>query len=89
MRSWPNFKVLAHHSPGCTEDKHENFIQYSLTSNRDLNLGLPEYEAGMSTTSARRSVSRMLSPIASKRDRRYLTVRSMYTFNNKCFKILL
>jgi hypothetical protein len=52
--SWPNFKVLSRHSPGGTEDNHENRSEVSRSSDRDLNPGPPESEAGVLTTRPRR-----------------------------------
>jgi hypothetical protein len=38
-QSWINFKVLSRHSPGGTEESHENFSQDSRFPNRDLKPG--------------------------------------------------
>jgi hypothetical protein len=40
-RSRHNFKVLSKHSPGVTEENHENLNQDSRSPGRDLNLDLP------------------------------------------------
>jgi hypothetical protein len=54
---WSNFKVLSWHSPGGTEENHEN-PQISIAGRwgRDLNLGPPKYKAGVLTTRPQRSV---------------------------------
>jgi hypothetical protein len=54
-RSLPNYKALSRHSPGGTEENHEK-RQSGLSPGRDLNLGSPEYEAGVLTTQPRLSV---------------------------------
>jgi hypothetical protein len=51
-RSWHNFKILSRHSPGVTEETHENFKNCRYPG-RDLNQGPPEYEAGALTTWSR------------------------------------
>jgi hypothetical protein len=56
-RPWSNFKVLAQHFPGGTEENHEH-RQYSRSLGGDLKPGPPEYEAGVLTTQPRRSVER-------------------------------
>jgi hypothetical protein len=45
-RSWPNFKALSRDSSGGTEETTTNLSQGSRSRGRDLNPGLPEYEAG-------------------------------------------
>jgi hypothetical protein len=54
-RLWPNFKVLSRHSPGGTEENHENLNQDSR--GREPNPGPPDYEVGVLTTRPRRSVA--------------------------------
>jgi hypothetical protein len=49
------FKVLSQHLPGRTEKSHEE-TQDSGSSGRDLNTGLPEYEAGVLHTRPRHCV---------------------------------
>jgi hypothetical protein len=56
--SWSNFKVLSWHSPGWTDESHENLGQNSRSPGRDLNPGPPKQEAGVLTTRQRRSVRR-------------------------------
>jgi hypothetical protein len=48
-RSWANFKVLPRHSPGGTEENHENLSRDSRSPGRHLNPGPHEYEAGNHT----------------------------------------
>jgi hypothetical protein len=49
-RSWPNFKALSRNSPGGTEKKaRKTSIRIAGHRGRDLNLGSPEYEAGVLT----------------------------------------
>jgi hypothetical protein len=55
MQSWINFKALTPDFPEITEKNHEK-PQDSSSPGRDLNLGPPEYEAGVVTTRQRRSV---------------------------------
>jgi hypothetical protein len=55
-RSWHNFKVLSQHSPGGTEENHEE-PHSSQPADRHLKLVSPEYEAGLLTTSPRRSTN--------------------------------
>jgi hypothetical protein len=44
-----NFKALSRNLPG-TDENHENLSNDSRSPGRDLNLGPPEYEAGVLTT---------------------------------------
>jgi hypothetical protein len=57
--SWPDFKVLSWHLPGCTEEKHEN-PQDSHSPGWDLILGPLEYEARVLTTWPRYSVEHLV-----------------------------
>jgi hypothetical protein len=52
--SWPNVKILSRHSPGETEENHN---QDSWSLGRDLNSGPPEYEAGVLTIRPQLSVN--------------------------------
>jgi hypothetical protein len=52
-QSWLNFKVLSWRLPGGTEENHKKLSQISWSLGRDLNLGPPEYEAGVLTTRPR------------------------------------
>jgi hypothetical protein len=56
--SCSDFKEPFQHSPGGTEENDENLSQDRLSTGRDLNAGLPEYEAGALTTRQRCSVGR-------------------------------
>jgi hypothetical protein len=58
-RSWPNFKVLAQHSPGRKTTR--NLSQDSRSPGQDLNPGPPEYEARDLTTRPRSSVQNLES----------------------------
>jgi hypothetical protein len=44
------FKVLSWYLPGGSEENHKNLSQDSQSPSQDLNLGPPEYEAGVLTT---------------------------------------
>jgi hypothetical protein len=49
-RSWSNFEVLevvSRHSPGGSEENHENIVQDTRPLGRDLNVRPSEYEAGV------------------------------------------
>jgi hypothetical protein len=51
-----NFKVLSRISPGGTDVNTKNLIQDSRSAGQNLNLGPPEYKAGVLATRPRRSV---------------------------------
>jgi hypothetical protein len=62
MMNWKGFvrkqpcsdvKVLPHHSSGGPEENHEKLSQDTMSADRDLNPGPPEYEAGALTTRPR------------------------------------
>jgi hypothetical protein len=59
--SWPNFKGLSRNSLGGTEENHKTSIRRAGRRDRVLNLGPPEYEAGVLTTRPRRLVGRFLA----------------------------
>jgi hypothetical protein len=57
-RSWPNSKVLSWHYPAGTDEIHEEMsVRIAGRRGRDLNLGTPEYKAGVLTTRPQRSPS--------------------------------
>jgi hypothetical protein len=49
-RSWPNCKVLYRNSPGGADENHESLSHNFRPPGRDLNPGVPEYEAGVLTS---------------------------------------
>jgi hypothetical protein len=50
-------KVLSRHLPGGIEENYKNLSKDSRSVDRDLNKGLPKYEARILTTRSRRSVN--------------------------------
>jgi hypothetical protein len=54
--SWQNCTAMSRNLPGRTEKKHEQLSENSRSTGRDLNPGLPEYEAEVLATQPQSSV---------------------------------